>query len=93
MPLIGDTVRLKAEFRDFDGEYVDPDEVKVKLFDGGKKQLGEDITPDRVDTGKYQCDYVVPSGGPGPLYFEFSGMIGGMPVVGRATIAREWARG
>jgi hypothetical protein len=29
MPLIGDTIRLKGEFKDFDENYTDPDDVKL----------------------------------------------------------------
>lgn len=90
MPLIGDTIRLKAEFKDFNGVYVDPDDVVLKIYAGNKKQLGEDITPDRVGLGKYQYDYVVPEDVIGPLYFEFSGEIDGKPILGRAALERTW---
>ena len=90
MPLIGDTIRLKGEFKDFDGVYVDPANVALKIYAGNKKQLGEDITPDRVGLGKYQYDYVIPGDVIGPLYFEFSGEIDGKPILGRATIDKRW---
>ncbi len=90
MPLIGDTIRLKGEFKDFNGVYVDPDDVVLKIYAGNKKQYGEDITPVRTGLGKYQYDYVVPEDVIGPLYFEFSGKIDGKPILGRATIDRRW---
>ena len=41
------------------------------------------------DVGKYQYDYVIPDV-TGPLYFEFAGTIGGLPILGRATIDKRW---
>jgi len=90
MSLIGNTVRLKAEFRDFDGELVSPGNVVLRIYDGYKKQVGEDIPVLPSDVGKYQYDYVIPGDVIGPLYFEFVGTIGGLPILGRATIDRRW---
>ena len=90
MPLIGDTVRLKAEFKDFNGEHVSPENVILRIYDGYKKQVGEDIPVLPSDVGKYQYDYVIPGDVIGPLYFEFVGTIGGLPILGRATIDRRW---
>jgi hypothetical protein len=89
MPLIGNTVRLKAEFKDFNGEYVSPENVILRIYDAYKKQVGEDIPVSPSDVGKYQYDYVIP-GAVGTLYFEFVGTIGGLPVLGRATINKKW---
>ena len=90
MSLIGNTVRLKAEFKDFSGEHVSPDNVKLRIYDGYKKQVGEDIPVSPIDVGKYQYEYVIPGDVIGPLYFEFVGTIGGLPVLGRATIDKRW---
>ena len=89
MPLVGNTVRLKAEFRDFNGEYVSPDNVILRIYDGYKKQVGEDIPVLPSDVGKYQYDYVIPDV-IGPLYFEFSGEIDGKPILGRTIIDKRW---
>jgi hypothetical protein len=90
MPLIGDTIRLKAEFKDFNGEHVSPENVILRIYDGYKKQLGEDIPVLPSDVGKYQYDYVIPGDVIGPLYFEFVGTIGELPILGRATIDKRW---
>ena len=89
MPLIGNTVRLKAEFKDFNGEHVSPENVILRIYNAYKKQVGEDIPVSPSDVGKYQYDYVIP-GVVGTLYFEFVGTIGGLPVLGRATIDKKW---
>jgi hypothetical protein len=90
MPLIGNTVRLKAEFRDFNGEHVSPENVALRIYDGYKKQVGEDIPVLPSNVGKYEYDYVIPGDVIGPIYFEFAGTIGGLPILGRATIDRRW---
>lgn len=89
MPLIGDTVRLKAEFKDFDGEYISPDDVKLKIYDGSK-QVIEEISVAPYEIGKYQCDYTVVGGYPDPFYYEFTGMLGDKPVLGRSELKRKW---
>ncbi len=89
MPLIGNTVRLKAEFKDFNGEYVSPENVILRIYDVYKKQVGEDIPVSPSGVGKYQYDYVIPDIA-GTLYFEFVGTIGGLPILGRATIDKKW---
>ncbi len=89
MPLVGNTVRLKAEFRDFNGEHVSPDNVILRIYDGYKKQVSEDIPVLPTSLGKYQYDYVIPDV-IGPLYFEFVGTIGGLPILGRAIIDKRW---
>ena len=90
MPLIGDTIRLKAEFKGFNGELVSPENVNLRIYDGYKKQVGEDIPVLPSDVGKYQYDYVIPGDVIGPLYFEFAGTVGGLPILGRATIDGRW---
>ena len=89
MPLIGNTVRLKAEFRDFNGEHVSPENVTLRIYDGCKKQVSEDIPVSPSDVGKYQYDYVIPDV-IGPLYFEFVGTLEGLPILGRAIIDKRW---
>jgi hypothetical protein len=91
MSLINDTVRLNAEFKDFDGiTFVSPENVVLKIFDGKRVQIGENISVSPYATGKYQYDYTIPSTSTSPLYYEFSGTIGGKPVLGRKELIREW---
>ncbi len=88
MPLIGDTIRLKAEFKDFNGELTDIENPKVVVYDSKRKVI-LDAEPERIEEGKYQYDYVIPDV-IGPLYFEFVGTIGELPILGRATIDKRW---
>ena len=89
MPLIGDTIRLKAEFRDFNGELTDIENPKVVVYDSKRKVI-LDVEPERVEKGKYQYNYVIPGDVIGSLYFEFRGTIGGLPILGRAIIDKKW---
>ena len=95
MPYIGDTIRLKCEFKDFDGELTDVENPKVVIYDSNRRVIKE-ARPDRASVGIYRYDLVVP-GYPEagkqnePLVFEFSGQLGGQPVVGRSSFERVWS--
>src|SRR5690606_40418688 len=63
MPLIGNTVRLKAEFKDFNGEYVSPENVILRIYDGYRseeRRVGKESRSPRVaehgHTGKTRAD-------------------------------------
>jgi hypothetical protein len=88
--LIGNTVRLKGEFKDFDGVLTAVDNVVLKVYDGYKKQVGEDVPLVATEIGKYQYDYVIPNDVVGPLYYEFKGELSGNPILGRAIIDYAW---
>jgi hypothetical protein len=92
MALIGSTIRLRAEFKTFDGNFVDPSSITLKIYDSKKKQIGSNIPIGleyRISTGIYEYDYIVPDG-IGDLYYEFSGIVYDSPVVGRGIITRNW---
>jgi hypothetical protein len=93
MATIGDTVRFKATFYDWEDALTDPTEIIVKIYDSRKVQLGETITLDMTEnkesTGVYFYDYVVPAGHT-RLYYEFNGVVGGLPSVERGEIRVSW---
>ena len=95
MPYIGDTIRLKGEFKDFDGELTDVENPKVVVYDSKRKVI-LDAEPERVEKGKYQYDLIVPDYKEAgkqnePLVFEFSGSLEDKPIVGRASFERMWS--
>jgi len=95
MPLIGNTIRLKAEFRNFNGELFDIENPKVVVYDSNREVILS-AEPERVGVGKYQYDLIVPDYKEAgkqkePLVFEFSGEIDGQPVVGRSSFERVWS--
>lgn len=90
LSLINNTVRLKAEFRDFDGKIAVPDNVKLKIYDGTREQMGEDISILPDAQGKYWHDFVIPDNVVGQIYFEFIGTLSGNPILGRSIIDIRW---
>ncbi len=92
MPLIGDTVRLKAEFRTFAGIVADPTDITLKVYNAYRRQIGEAIAigPEhRTGPGAYQYDYTLPEG-TDVIYYEWSGMLEGLPVVARGRMPALW---
>jgi hypothetical protein len=74
---VGDLVRCSAEFKDAQGEYVDPDVVifKVRIlgqpitthtYDSENQDIGDII---REDEGRYYID--VPASSSGTWYYRF----------------------
>jgi len=95
MPLIGDTIRLKAEFKDFNGKLTDIENPKVVVYDSNREVILA-AEPERVGVGKYQYDLIVPDYKEAgkqkePLVFEFSGSLEGKPIVGRTSFERMWS--
>ena len=95
MPLIGNTIRLKGEFKDFNGNLTDIEEPKVVIYDK-KRNVIKEATPTKAGTGMYYYDLVVPDYKEAgkqnePLVFEFSGSLEGKPIVGRASFERVWS--
>lgn len=92
MATIGDTIRLKAEFRTWNGIAADPDNIVLRIYDSYRKQIGDDIligSEHRTGPGAYQYDYIVTNQSK-PTFFEFSGMLEGKPIVGRSEIEVNW---
>ena len=90
MPTIGDTVRITAKFHNFDGDPVSPTGVVFRVYDGRRVKVGDDVALLPTGVGTYQHDYVVPSDGVGPLYYEITGTLDGNPVLARAELGRRW---
>jgi len=87
---IGDTVRLKAEFKNWVGSLVSPADVKLKLYRNRNELIGTEIDVAPVSTGKYQYDYTIPADASRRMYFEYSGTLEGTLIVGRMKIATKW---
>lgn len=80
----GDTVRLKVNFKTYDGKAIDPDNVTLTIYDNNQEQI-EQITLDdtnRNDVGVYFYDYVTPND-KREVIFEFSGIYRSNPIVVR----------
>lgn len=93
MVVIGDTIRIKATFKDWAGRDIDPDEPRFRAYNMDDKQtpvVDYDLqSQNRVGVGIFEIDYTVPDGN-GFLVLEISGMVGGMPQVTRVCVERCW---
>lgn len=92
MALIGDTIRLRAEFRTWDGLAADPENIELRIYDKDRRQIGETISISsghRTALGAYQYDFIVPNQS-SPVYYEFSGLLEDAPIVARSRIEVDW---
>lgn len=84
--LVGDTVRLTANFKDWEGQLVDPSQVKIIIYDSRYNKLNEfEITTQgRADKGKYFFDYQFDKSG--DFIYEFYATIDGTPSLARKRV-------
>ncbi|OUS70312.1 hypothetical protein B1748_29190 [Paenibacillus sp. MY03] len=82
----GNTVRLMATFRDWDDDPIDPDIVKVIIYDRKWQQLSDnELGPgNRIETGQYFYDHMPDQ--TGTFYVEWHGRISGQPSLYRDTL-------
>ncbi|MEC1720608.1 hypothetical protein [Schinkia azotoformans] len=85
--LQGDTVRLKVNFKDFNGQSVNPTNVKLTIYDTNKTQIEQFILDDtyKLDVGVFFYDYV-PANELNEFIFEFVGMVNNKPILSRDSV-------
>ena len=91
MAVMENTVRLRAQFFNFDEELSDPTGVSLSIFRQSNNALMTSASPVdiiRESVGIYHYDYVVPTG-VGNLYCVWSGTLEGTPIVNGSIITRE----
>jgi hypothetical protein len=83
---MGNTVRLTAQFSDWDGNPVDPALIKVKFYDTRFKLLEEHSVgaANKLDVGSYYFDYVPQV--PDTIYYEWYAEIDGLPSLKRESL-------
>lgn len=79
--ITGTTVRLHCTFKDFNDEKIDPQIVKVIIYDY-KYNIIEELVAVKRDIGEYFVDYITPIKSKS-LYYEWYGEIDGMPSIKR----------
>jgi hypothetical protein len=91
----GDTVRLKVNFKTYDGNAIDPTDVKLKIYKPTTNSYEListiQLSPaNKVGVGEYQYDYVIPedliNSGVNFLVYEFSGLYNGSTTLARDKI-------
>lgn len=93
MALVGDTIKLRMEFRDFNGVLFDPTTITITTYQNYDDVLENINVPlgSKVSTGIYEYLYTVPAGD-GPLTYEVKGVVGTTNSVVRKKLPREWVR-
>lgn len=92
LAVIGNTIKLRVEFKDFNSDYIDPDDITFAVYDS-RKQLVGGVVPitavHKIDAGIYEVNYTIPEGTT-DLMYEFKGFMDGLPTVIRGKVTREW---
>lgn len=85
--LAGDTIKLVAEFQDFDSAYVDPDRILLSIYDVAGNRMESKIvgTEYKISVGVYEIPYTLPRNMERIVY-EFSGIINDYPTIVRELI-------
>lgn len=83
----GDTVRLKVNFKTFDGQPIDPTDVTLTIYDSNQEQIEQFNLTDtnHEDVGVYFYDYVTPNDKQ-EVIFEFRGIHNNNPIVVRDSL-------
>jgi hypothetical protein len=90
--LVGDTVKLKATFCNWNGEYSNIADIKCTIYNDKKNVITTITDIINADTGKYECLYTVPDGYNG-IIFEFSGVLNNKPIINRQYLSVKWSQG
>jgi len=91
MALAGDTVRFRCHFKTFDGQSVEPTDVKLTIYDSQKQLIEEFILDDshKENVGIFYFDYVLPMN-QSEIIFEFSGVYNNKPILARESLKIEF---
>lgn len=79
----GNTVRLKATFKDFDGILIDPTIIKVIIYDYKYQKISEYV-PIKTGVGTYILNYTTPQEEQRIIY-EWYSEIQGSPSLKRGS--------
>lgn len=93
----GDTIRFECLFNDFDGQKVDPETIKIVIYNQKYKPLTTIIfgSPEQErdiiqrSLGEYYFDYTTQEKEQ-KLYYEWSGVIGGTTSLHRGSFMTKF---
>lgn len=82
----GDTVRFECVFYNFEGEKVDPQLIKVVIYDQKYREVKTEVltSVNKKAVGEYFYDYTTPKKEQ-KLYYEWYGEIDGTPSLRRGS--------
>ena len=95
MALMGDTVKLRVEFRRWDGTPADPEGITLTIYSEHKNPIETiEITPlYSVDIGVYEYPYTIPTiKNDTVLYYRFEGILEGHPIATTNSIPIHFSR-
>jgi hypothetical protein len=83
----GNTIRLKCIFEDFDGNRINPSNVKIIIYDNKYKKIQESLLSSgyRTGIGEYVYNYITPSDSEQRIVYEWYGEINGLPSLKRSS--------
>lgn len=90
----GDTIRIKATFREFSesgvvGGVVDPTAIAVNIYDADFTKISGPFVPVNTEPGVYIYDWTLPNED-GSFFIEFNGTVDGKPSIQRHKIKVKW---
>ena len=93
MALAGDTIRFRCHFRTFDGQLIDPADVKLTVYDTNKQQMFQITLTDtnKEKVGVYFYDYVLPDDKQ-EIIFEFRGLYNNKPILARDSVKIQFSK-
>lgn len=84
----GTTVRLKCAFFDFNNEKVDPQLVRVLIYNY-KYEVIEQLNATKESVGEYFLDYITTNKSQ-TFYYEWYGEINGQPSIKRDSFITKF---
>jgi hypothetical protein len=83
----GNTIRLQCTFEDFDGNKINPTNVRIVFYDVKYNKLQESIlsTGNRISTGVYVYNFRTSSEEEKRYVYEWYGEVNGLPSLKRSS--------
>lgn len=87
----GNTVRFECKFYDFDGQPINPDTIKIKIYNYKYQQVYmENLNSNnQIGIGDYFYDYITEEKEQ-KLYYEWYGEINGKPSLKRGVFMTKF---
>jgi len=91
LAIIGNTIRLYAEFKTWAGVLSDPQSIEIKITDNTGLVLVTANEPNikKESTGVYYYDFTIPNGN-GNIVYEWKAQLELSDILNRGTIIREF---
>lgn len=96
MAIMGGTVKIRAEFKNFEGTYQDPTDIVFRVYSDKYNQIGEDVpitSTYKIGTGIYEYPFQIPvlKTPSSELTCELSGNVSGYQVAVRKKIQVQFS--